>query len=83
MPETPVGKVTHYFGKIGVAAIEMQEELQVGDRVRFAGHSTDFEQDIDSMQLEHEAVQKAEPGQSIGIKVIERVREGDIVYKIS
>ncbi len=83
MPETPVGKVSHYFAKIGVAAIEIQGEMNVGDRIRIAGHSTDFEQEVESMQLEHEFIQKAETGQSVGIKVVERVREGDVVYKIT
>jgi hypothetical protein len=79
--EKKIGEVAHYFGKIGVAAIKMKDEMKVGDTIHIKGHTTDFEQVVDSMQIEHENVQKAEPGQSIGLKVVERVRETDLVYK--
>ena len=77
-----IGKVTHHFGKIGVGVIELSGSLSVGDKIRIKGATTDFEQDIESMQIEHENVEKAEAGQSIGLKVKEPVREQDTVYKL-
>ena len=76
-----VGQVTHFFSKINVAVIELKAVLSVGDTIAIKGPTTDFEQRIESMQIEHENVQKAEPGQSIGLKVMQRVRETDMVYK--
>ena len=76
-----VGRVTHFFSKINVAVIELTASLAVGDHIVFKGPSTDFEQTVDSMQIEHANVPKAEAGQSIGLKVAERVRETDLVYK--
>ena len=84
MPEEKkVGVVEKYFGKIGVAAIRITEgSLQVGDTVRIKGHTTDLEMKIDSMQIEHAAVERADPGASIGVKIQSRVREHDVVYKL-
>lgn len=76
-----VGRITHFFSKINVAVIELKAALSVGDTIAIKGPTTDFEQRVDSMQIEHENVQRAEPGQSIGLKVMQRVREIDIVYK--
>ncbi|HVP26226.1 MAG TPA: translation elongation factor-like protein [Candidatus Bathyarchaeia archaeon] len=76
-----VGRVTHFFSKINVAVIELTASLAVGDHIVLKGPSTDFEQTVDSMQIEHANVPKAEAGQSIGLKVAERVRETDLVYK--
>ena len=81
MEEVAVGKVEKFFSRIGVAAIKITEgELKIGDTIRIKGHTTDFEQKVESMQLEHTPVEKATKGQDVGIKVKERVREGDIVY---
>lgn len=77
-----VGKVTHYFTKIGVAVVELSDELKVGDRISLEGYTTNFQQTVDSMQIEHQNVEKAGPGQSVGMKVAQRVREGDLVYKL-
>jgi len=77
-----VGNVTHYFTKINVAIVELTDTLSVGDRILVKGMTTDFEQVVNSMQIEHENVNKAEAGQSIGLKMDNRVREGDTVYKI-
>lgn len=77
-----IGKVTHYFTKIGVGVIELSDELKVGDRISVEGTTTNLQQTVDSMQIEHENVQSAGPGQSIGLKVEQRVRQGDLVYKI-
>jgi putative protease len=76
-----IGRITHFFSKIDVAVIELKAALSVGDTIAIKGPTTDFEQLVDSMQIEHENVQRAEPGQSIGLKVKERVRETDGVYK--
>ncbi len=76
-----VGHVTHFFAKISVAVVELSATLAVGDTILIKGPTTDFEQVVGSMQIEHENIERAEAGQSIGLKVEERVREGDIVYK--
>jgi len=76
-----VGRVTHFFSKIGVAVVELTAPLAVGDHLVFKGPNTDFEQVVESMQIEHANVQQAEAGQSIGLKVLKHVRETDSVYK--
>jgi putative protease len=76
-----IGRITHFFSKINVAVIELTAPLKVGDTIMIKGPSTDFEQVVDSMQIEHANVQMAETGQSIGLKVMQRVRETDMVYK--
>jgi len=78
-----VGRVSHFFTKISVAVIELTATISVGDRILIKGPTTNLEQTIDSMEIEHEKVQKAGAGQSIGLKVKDRVRETDIVYKIA
>jgi translation initiation factor IF-2 len=84
MPEEEVGKISDYFRKIGVAAIELTKgTLSVGDTIRIKGHTTDFTQTVDSMQIEHQNVQIAKAGDSIGIMVKEPVRDHDIVYKVT
>lgn len=77
-----IGAVTHYFSRISVAVIELTDEISVGDKIQIMGSTTNFEQTVKSMQIEHEDVTKARSGQSIGLKVTERVREGDRVYRI-
>jgi putative protease len=76
-----VGRVAHFFSKISVAVVELTAPLSVGDRLVFKGPNTDFEQVVESMQIEHVNVQRAEAGQSIGLKVLQHVRETDSVYK--
>ncbi len=78
----PVGKISHYFTNIGVGVIELSDELKVGDQVSIEGATTNIQQTVDSMEIEHENVQSAGAGQSIGMKVKDRVREGDLVYKL-
>jgi putative protease len=83
MEEEKVGKVQKFFAKPSVAAIEVTDGiLRIGDRLHFKGHTTDFEDTITSMQIETEAIEEAKPGDLIGIKVKDRVRENDTVYKI-
>ena len=84
MAEQQIGRVTHYFGKINVAAIEITDgTLSVGDTIRIQGHTSNFTQTIASMQIEGEAVQQANPGQNVGLKVAEHAREHDLVYKVT
>jgi putative protease len=83
MEEIVIGKVVGYFAKIGVAAIKITNgELKIGDKIKIKGHSTDLEQVVDSMQVEHINVDKAGVGEDVGIKVKERVREHDTVYLV-
>jgi translation initiation factor IF-2 len=83
MAEIKVGVVKNYFAKPSVAAIEVTEgELQVGDLLWFKGHTTDFKQEVKSIQEEKETIDKAVRGQLIGVQVKERVRENDFVYKV-
>ncbi|MDZ7798761.1 MAG: hypothetical protein U5L76_04060 [Patescibacteria group bacterium] len=78
-----IGKVTHYFNKINVAVIELTEEgLKKGEKIRIQGGDREFEQKVESMQVEHEEIESAKKGHSVGTKVDEPVREGYIVYKI-
>ncbi len=78
-----VGDVTHYYGRIGVAVVRLSAPLRVGDRIAIRGMTTNFEQAVESMEIEHKPVEEADPGSSIGLKVLEKVRAGDIVYRIS
>ena len=84
MPESKVGHVKEYFAKVGVAGIEITEGLlSVGETIHIKGHTTDLTQQVDSIQLEHQPLQQAMPGQLVGIKVRERVRPHDQVFKVT
>mgnify|MGYP000507141600 CR=1 FL=1 len=84
MPEQKIGEVIKFFSKPSVAAIKITDGiLQVGDRIKFKGHTTDFEDQVQSMQVDNQPVEKAEPGALIGIKVKDRVREKDQVFKVT
>jgi hypothetical protein len=76
-----IGHVMHFFSKISVAVVELMLPLSVGDRILVKGPSTDFEQIVESMQMEGKSFPRAECGQSIGLKVIQPVKEKDVVYK--
>ena len=76
-----VGHIVHFFPKISVAIIELTAPLAVGDRILIKGPATDFEQAVDSMQIEHQNIQKAEAGHSVGLKTAQHVKEKDVVYK--
>ncbi len=78
--EKMLGMVDHYFGKIAVAAIKVKAPIKVGDVIHVQGHTTDFVQKVDSIQIEHQSVPLAKKGDDIGIKVKEHVREHDVVY---
>jgi len=77
-----VGRVTHFYPKISVAIVELKAPLNVGDKILIRGATTNFEQTVESMQIEHRNIEKAEAGQIIGLKVKERVRENDKVYRM-
>ena len=77
-----IGKVTHYFGNIGVVVLELTDTLKVGETIRIVGGTTDFTQTVDSMEIEHKKVEEAKKGDSIGLKVSQKVREGYKVYKL-
>ena len=80
--ETPIGTVSNYFDHVGVAAIKLEKPLKKGDKLRFSGGDVDFEQVVESMQIQREDVDKAKKGDEIGIKVKEKVRKGYKVLKI-
>ena len=82
MSEEVIGTVSDFFAHPVVAAIELTASLKVGDKIRIKGHTTDLELNVDSMQINNEPVQEAKAGDSIGVKVPEKVRDGDTVYKI-
>lgn len=78
-----IGKITHYFSDIEVAVINLTAPLKQGDKIRImGGRETDFDQEVDSMQIDHEKVKSAKKGNSVGIKVAEKVHDGYKVYKI-
>jgi hypothetical protein len=81
--ETKIGKVTHYFNHINVAVLDLSAELKVGDTVRFLGHSADFTQTIDSMEIEHRKVESAGPKKEVALKTAQPVREGTEVIKVT
>ena len=81
MTETKIGTVSHYFNHLHVAGVTLTEgELHKGDAIHIKGHTTDFEQKVESMQIDHEAVETARPGDEIGLSVIEQAREHDTIY---
>ena len=77
-----IGKVIHYFGNIGVTVLELSDTLKVGDTIRIVGGETDFTQTVESMEIEHKKVNEAKAGDSVGLKVSQKVREGYKVYKL-
>jgi len=83
MEEKEVGRITDYFAKINVAALEITGDgLQIGDSIHITGHTTDLQQTVDSMQIEKDSVSLAKKGDRVGIKVKDRVRPHDAVFKV-
>ena len=80
--EKLIGKISHYFGNINVGIVDLTAELKVGEKIHIKGSSTDFEQAVDSMQVEHEDIAVAKNGDAVGIKVAQKVKEGDQVFKV-
>ncbi len=81
--EEAIGKITHYFGHLGVAAMKLAGQLKLGDRIRVKGHTTDFTQTLDSLEVEHQQVTEAGPGQDVAFKVSDKARTGDTVFKVT
>jgi len=82
MAEVEVGRVNKFFGKVGVAAVEVTDSIKVGDELHFKGATTDFNYKVDSMEIDRSPIEEAKPGDLVGIKVPERVRPGDKVYRV-
>ncbi len=80
MEEKFVGKITHYYGNIGVGIIELEDSLKVGDMINVKGKETDFEQAVDSIEIDHKAVKSGQKGEVVGIKLKEKGKEGDSVF---
>ncbi|MEO7332429.1 MAG: translation elongation factor-like protein [Gemmatimonadales bacterium] len=80
-PDQAIGTVTHYFSHLSVAAVTLTQALKVGDRIHFVGHTTDVEQTVDSMEVEHGKVESAGPGDDVALAVVDHVREHDKVYR--
>jgi translation elongation factor EF-1alpha len=83
MSGVQIGIVTHYFGHIGVAVLTLTEKIAVGETVHFLGHSTDFQQVVASMQVEHKPIQEAKPGDEVAMKVDKAVHANDKVFRIT
>jgi len=83
MPEEVIGEVTDFFARPVVAGIELTTTLELGDKIHIKGHTTDMEFIVDSMQINNVDVKQAKAGDAIGVKVSERVRRGDTVYKVT
>jgi putative protease len=78
-----IGEVTHYYNKISVAVVKLSQDLKVGDSVHFLGRHTDFQQEITSMQIEHQPLTEVKAGDEVALKVKQRVRRGDAVFKLT
>jgi putative protease len=80
--EKPIGKITHYFGHIGVAVIKLSDKLKAGEEIRVVGGETDFTQKVGSMEIEHEKIKEAKKGASVGLKISQKVREDYKVFRV-
>ncbi len=83
MPEEVIGKVSDFFARPVVAGIELTATLKMGDKIHIKGHTTDLELTVDSMQIDNVDVNEAKAGDAVGIKVSDRVRRGDTIYKVT
>jgi translation elongation factor EF-Tu-like GTPase len=83
MSGTQIGQITHYFDHISVAALTLTESLQVGDTIHILGHSTDFKQEVTSLQIEHKSVDEAKAGDDVALKVVQKVHPHDKVFKLT
>ncbi len=80
--ELEIGRVTHYYDHINVAVLKLDENLKLGDLIHITGHSTDFMQRVTSMEVEHHTILWVKPGDNVAIKVLEPVREHDVIYRV-
>jgi putative protease len=83
MADVQIGKVTHYFDHISVAVLALKKPLKVGETVHFLGHSTDFQQEVTSMQVEHKPIQSAKAGDDVAMKVEQKVHPNDEVFRVT
>ena len=83
MSEKEIGEIVHYYGNLNVGIIELKDALKVGDKIHIKGHTSDFTQDVSSIQIEHNTVSLASPGDLVGIKVPQRVHQNDKVYRVT
>lgn len=83
MSGAQIGQITHYYDHLNVAAVTLTESLRVGDTIHILGHSTDFKQEVTSLQIEHQDVTEAKPGDDVGMKVLQHVHPHDKVFKIT
>jgi putative protease len=81
--DVKIGKIIHYYNKIGVAVLKLDKPLSVGDKIKISGHDNEFTQEVVSMQMEHQQIKKAKKGDDIGLKVDRPVKENDEVYKVT
>jgi putative protease len=82
MMERQIGHITHYYNRISVAVLSLTAPLELGDTIHILGHTTDFYQNVSSMEIEHKKVFSVGPGDEVALKVLEPVRRGDAIYKI-
>ncbi len=82
MPEEEIGTVSTFFARPVVAGLDLTAPLKIGDRIHIVGHTTDLEMVVESMQIYNKDVQEAKPGDAVGVKVTDRVRKGDRVYRV-
>lgn len=80
--EKPIGKIEHYYSKIGVGIVKLNDTLKVGDKIQIKGHTTDIEQTIDTIQIDHKDIEEAGKGDVVGLKVTDKVREDDEVFLV-
>jgi len=80
--ESKIGHITHFYNRISVGVLDLTEKLELGDRIHFLGHTTDFVQNVTSMEIEHKKVTSVGPGDEAALKVIVPVRKGDEIFKI-
>lgn len=80
-PAESIGRVNHYFSHLSVAAVQLEAPLAIGDRIHIKGHTTDLVQDVTSMEVDHAAVERAEPGDDVALKVDDHVRDHDLIYR--
>lgn len=83
MGEKEIGHIVHYYSHLDVGIIELKDALKVGDKIHIKGHTSDFNQDISSMQIEHKDVSGAKSGDMVGIKVSQKVHQNDKVYVVT
>lgn len=82
MQEKEIGKITHYYGHLSVGIIELSDSLKAGESIHIKGHTSDFTQSIDSMQIEHASIPEAKAGDVIGVKLAQKAHPHDKVYKV-